>query len=386
MLNKLIIDQMLKLLDKTECGGLTVELPDRRRYDFHGQKEGPNADITIHDWRVASALVTRGDVGFAQSYRDGWWDSNDVYSLMLFALKNESTTDSIIFGNPIVSFGSQMLYAFQRNSLKGSRKNIQAHYDLGNEFYELWLDPTMTYSSALYRSPEDKLEQAQLNKYDRIIDELNQGSGSILEIGCGWGGFSDRASSRGDYEIRGLTLSDEQHAYAQRRLQDRANIVLEDYRIQNSKVDHIVSIEMFEAVGEQYWRTYFQKLKETLNAKGSAVIQTITIGDAFFSRYRKTTDFVRSFVFPGGMLPSPNRFKEEAQNAGFKLVDSFSFGHHYAQTLLDWSKNFECKLPQVRALGFDEEFIRIWRFYLLGCAAGFSAERTDVMQVKLVHA
>ncbi|MDA9009636.1 cyclopropane-fatty-acyl-phospholipid synthase family protein, partial [Alphaproteobacteria bacterium] len=288
-------------------------------------------------------------------------------------------------GNPFMALGTRLLYAFQKNTVKGSRKNIQAHYDLGNDFYKLWLDPTMTYSSALYKTEGEELAQAQLNKYDRIVDRLDRGSGSILEIGCGWGGFADRAAERGDFGIKGITLSDEQHAYAQQRLDGRADIVIEDYRHQKNKFDHIVSIEMFEAVGEQYWPTYFGKVKDLLAEKGNAVIQTITISEQFFDNYRKGTDFIRSFIFPGGMLPSPTRFKEEAQKVGLQVTDSFSFGHDYSTTLLEWMETFDQKKLEVLNLGFDEGFIKIWRFYLAGCAAAFSSERTDVMQIELRH-
>jgi cyclopropane-fatty-acyl-phospholipid synthase len=385
VLKKLIVDRLLKLLDKTEYGSFRLSLPDGRIYNFAGSQVGPAADLKLNDWRMAMSTFTKGDVGLAQAYRDGWWDSEDVYAMLVFAIQNQDALNAFIVGNPVAAFGSRIFYAFQKNTIKGSRKNIQAHYDLGNDFYKLWLDPTMTYSSALYKTKGEDLEQAQLNKYDRIVDRLDGGSGSILEIGCGWGGFGERAAALGDYGIRGITLSDEQHAYAQQRLGNKADIVLEDYRIQDSKVDHIVSIEMFEAVGEEYWSTYFGKIKELLNDKGCAVIQTITMADSFFDQYRKGTDFIRSYIFPGGMLPSPSIFKNEAEKAGLQLTGSFSFGHDYATTLLEWLKVFDERKADVLAQGYDEGFIRMWRLYLAGCAAGFSTERTDVMQIELRH-
>ena len=386
MFNKFLTDRLLKLLENAPWGSISVTLPDGRRHDFKGTTEGLHADLEIRDWRVVSSLIKHGDIGFAQAYRDGWWESNDLYALLRYGLENDETLGAFANGNPIMALGTRLVYAFQKNTMKGSRKNIQAHYDLGNDFYKLWLDPTMTYSSALYKDGKESLERAQLNKYDRIVDRLDNNSGSVLEIGCGWGGFADRASTRGDFGIKGITLSDEQHAYAKDRLGGRADIVIEDYRIQKSRFDHIVSIEMFEAVGEQYWPTYFGKVKELLAEKGNAVIQTITIADQFFDNYRKGTDFIRSYIFPGGMLPSPTRFKEEAQKVGLQVADSFSFGHDYSKTLLEWMKIFDEKKSDVLNLGFDEGFIKIWRFYLAGCAAGFSSERTDVMQVELRHA
>ena len=385
MFSKFLTERLLRLLEKAPWGSITITLPDGTRHDFEGPIAGVSADLDIRDWRLASSLVKHGDIGFAQAYHDGWWETSDLFALLRYAYDNDETLGTFANGNPIMALGTRLIYAFQKNTIKGSRKNIQAHYDLGNDFYKLWLDPTMTYSSALYKDKSEGLEQAQLNKYDRIVDHLT-GSGSVLEIGCGWGGFADRAISRGDYGIKGLTLSDEQHAYAQQRLGSKADIVIQDYRHETSRFDHIVSIEMFEAVGEQYWPTYFGKVKNLLSDKGNAVVQTITIGDQFFDNYRKGTDFIRSYIFPGGMLPSPTRFKEEAQKVGLQVADTFSFGHDYSQTLLEWLKTFDARKSEVMDLGFDEGFIKIWRFYLAGCAAAFTSERTDVLQVELKHA
>jgi cyclopropane-fatty-acyl-phospholipid synthase len=281
---------------------------------------------------------------------------------------------------------AMLSYLLKLNSLKGSKKNIHAHYDLGNEFYKLWLDPTMTYSAAIYKDQNETLEQAQHNKYDRIVDCLDQKSGSLLEVGCGWGGFAERAQDKGDFGIKGITLSEEQHDYARDRLGQKADIVLEDYRHQNGKFDNLVSIEMFEAVGERYWPTYFNKIGDLLSKNGKAVIQTITMNEHDFPRYRRGGDFIRSYIFPGGMLPSPSRFREEAEKVGLKAGNEFYFGQDYATTLEHWLKDFEAKRDEVKALGFDDGFIRLWRFYLAACVAGFRTGRTDVMQVELAHA
>ena len=274
-------------------------------------------------------------------------------------------------------------YLLRLNSVKGSKKNIHAHYDLGNDFYKLWLDPSMTYSSGIFKNSNDTLEQSQYNKYDRILDCLGEDKGSLLEVGCGWGGFAERAQTRGDFDVRGVTLSEEQHDYARDRLGAKADIVLEDYRHQNGTFDNIVSIEMFEAVGERYWPTYFNKIGSLLSKNGKAVIQTITMNDKDFPRYRQGGDFIRSYIFPGGMLPSPSRFEREVQKAGMQTGNTFYFGQDYARTLESWLHVFDQKKDEVIALGFDEGFIRLWRFYLAACIAGFRTGRTDVMQVEL---
>ena len=282
---------------------------------------------------------------------------------------------------------SKALYLFRKNSMKGSRKNISAHYDLGNDFYELWLDSTMTYSSALYKSEDESIETAQHNKYDRIISKLGTNSGNIIEIGCGWGGFAERALQQGDYGYKGITLSTEQHIYAQQRLNNsKANFVIEDYRIQQNKFDHIVSIEMFEAVGEKYWKTYFSKVKGLLAQKGKAVIQTITIADDMFETYRTSADMIRTYIFPGGMLPSKSVLNELTKNAELKCQDMFAFGQDYAKTLNIWLNKFNQNISPIKQLGYDDAFIRLWQFYLAGCVATFRTARTDVVQLELSHA
>ena len=230
------------------------------------------------------------------------------------------------------------------------------------------------------------LHEAQQNKYDRIINQLESNKGNLLEIGCGWGGFADRIADNGDFKIKGITLSSQQEAFAKNRLQDKATIAIEDYRHQTGKYDHIVSIEMFEAVGEKFWNTYFATIKSLLKAKGNAVIQSITIDDPFFDSYRKGGDMIRTFIFPGGMLPNPSRFEQEAATAGLKVTNRYAFGNDYATTLREWLNNFDAKINAVKALGFDDIFIRTWRFYLSACIASFRIKRTNVMQWRLEHA
>jgi cyclopropane-fatty-acyl-phospholipid synthase len=390
MFERQIETRLLKGLDGIRYGSLTLTTPDGRERGFAGPQPGPHADLTITDWRAVPAVAARGDIGLTEAYRDGWCDSSDLTALLLFGLRNEEPLEHFLYGHPLQSLLVRALYIFNRNTKAGSRRNIEAHYDLGNAFYRLWLDETMTYSSALF-APEDAgaadpLAAAQRRKYDRILDGLGAQSGRLLEIGCGWGGFAERALERGDFAHKGLTLSHEQAAFARARLGQGAEIALQDYRDERGRFDHVVSIEMFEAVGESYWPVYFDKLRSVLSDKGRAMIQTITVGDRYFDRYRKGGDMIRSFVFPGGMLPSPSRFDHEARRAGLRVEDAHGFGLDYARTLRDWLIRFEDRLGEVRALGFDEAFIRVWRFYLAACVAAFETGRTDVYQYRLAHA
>jgi cyclopropane-fatty-acyl-phospholipid synthase len=387
MLTRHLTNSLLRAMDGISHGEVTLQLPDGRSYSFSGAAAGASAHIIIHRWDAISKLAQKGDIGFAESYRDGEWDAQDVSTLLLFALQNEQALQPYIHGSAFIRALSRLAYYFTRNNLQGSRRNIRAHYDLGNEFYKLWLDPSMTYSSALYAIGEEELQVAQNNKYDRILNRLNTKSGRMLEVGCGWGGFAERAHQHGDFELKGITLSTQQYDYAKKRLaKTQSTISLEDYRHQTGHYDQIVSIEMFEAVGEQYWPVYFSKIKSLLAARGNAMIQTITIGEEHFERYRNSGDVIRTHIFPGGMLPSPERFVQEANKAGLKVTDSYAFGQDYATTLKNWLNNFDAKKEQIRSLGYDEKFIRLWRFYLASCYASFTIGRTDVMQMELAHA
>ncbi len=386
MLEQITSDQLFRRLDHLDTGTLELTTPDGKTRVFEGKNPGESANIELRDWRVVSNMVRKGDIGFAEDYRAGNWETDNLTALATIGLINRRALDRLVTGNNFSRTLSMLSYLLRLNSLKGSKKNIHAHYDLGNDFYKLWLDPSMTYSAAIYKNQSESLEQAQHNKYDRILDCLDQSSGSLLEVGCGWGGFAERAQDKGDFGIKGVTLSEEQHGYATDRLGNKADIVLEDYRHQHGKFDNIVSIEMFEAVGERYWPTYFNKIGDLLSKNGKAVIQTITMNEQDFPRYRRGGDFIRSYIFPGGMLPSPSRFREEAAKAGLKTGNEFAFGQDYGKTLEIWLQDFDAKYDEVKALGFDEGFIRLWRFYLAACIAGFRTGRTDVMQMELSHA
>jgi cyclopropane-fatty-acyl-phospholipid synthase len=331
-------------------------------------------------------VVARGDIGLGEDFIAGAWETDSIERLVSLFLVNLERLDGFAHGNLWNRLGFVLLNTIlRRNSEAGSSRNIKAHYDVGNEFYSLWLDETMTYSSALYRKPEESLADAQRNKYARILERVGVSKAHVLEVGCGWGGFAEMAV-QANHEITGITISPAQHAFATQRLAGRADLRLEDYRRTQGTFDAIVSIEMFEAVGERYWPRYFQVLSERLKRGGRAVLQIITIRDDLFAGYRTRSDFIRQYVFPGGMLPSLSQVSRHADRAGLKVACVHGFGQDYARTLRSWSNRFQSAEDKIRALGHGEQFLRNWQFYFGICAAAFSVNRTDVVQVELVHA
>ncbi len=386
MLDRLIQKRLLKSLNKTQYGSLTIELPDGAVFCFKGKDAGLDADIKLFDLRVVANLSIKGDVGFAEDYRNGYWTTNDLEKLISFGFQNDKLFQHYGNGGVIFKQFSKILYLTKRNNLKGSKKNIQAHYDLGNDFYKLWLDPSMTYSSAMFTYPEQCLTEAQHQKYDRLISKFTKPNASVLEVGCGWGGFAERAIDKG-HSVKCITLSNEQANYAKNRLLDaNAQIVIEDYRKQSGKYDYIVSIEMLEAVGKKFWPVYFNKLKELLKPGGKILLQTITIADDMFQQYTKNADMIRTFIFPGGMLPSERELNRQFKNTGLVCNDIYRFGQDYALTLRHWLKAFDNAYKEVKSLGFDDGFIRLWRFYLAACSAGFDAGRINVVQMEITNA
>lgn len=381
-----VAQHFIRALQNVSLGEITVTAPDGTEYHAAGTQDGPSARLIVHDWRAIRELATRGDIGFAEGYRDGLWDSPDLEAVIAFGLQNEAALKRYVFGSSLFRMLARLMRLRRPNSLRGSKDNIHAHYDLGNTFYGLWLDESMTYSSALFAGRHTELCTAQHQKYDRIIERLGSGSGDLLEIGCGWGGFAERACAQSNLAVKGITISGAQHTFARQRLGGEAQIALEDYREQQGRYDHLVSIEMFEAVGERYWPIYFGKLKSLLKPGGNAVVQTITIDDRHFADYKRGSDVIREYIFPGGMLPSPAAFKRAAEKAGLSITDRYAFGQDYAKTLNEWLHRFDAKRKDILALGFDERFIRLWRFYLAGCMASFRIGRTDVMQLELRHA
>jgi cyclopropane-fatty-acyl-phospholipid synthase len=383
---------MFRLLSQLRCGKITLRCPDGRSLEFSGTQPGPHATLALADWQVCGDILSRGDIGLAEAWIAGRAKTDDLTQLLLLAALNEQAIEEAIHGRWWATLAYRLRHWLRPNTRAGSRKNIHAHYDLGNDFYRLWLDPTMTYSAALFEGdPGRSLSDAQTAKYARILRELGAQPGQhILEVGCGWGGFAEHAARAG-CRVTGITISQAQLEYAQQRitaagLQDRVEFKLLDYRDLVGQFDHLVSIEMFEAVGERYWPDYFAMVRDRLAAGGRAVVQSITIADAKFERYRSGTDFIQQYVFPGGMLPSPRRFRELAAERGLAVTEMHAFGLDYAETLRRWHERFNSVAQQVQAQGFDERFMRTWRFYLAYCEAGFRAQATDVMQACLVHA
>ncbi len=383
---------LLRMLAQLQCGSIEVSCPDGRKLSFKGKRSGPHADLQLKDWKVCSDLLSRGDIGLAEAFIDGRAHSADLMRLLLLGALNEQALEQAIHGRWWATLAHRLRHLLRPNSRRGSRKNIEAHYDLGNDFYSLWLDPSMTYSSALFEGdPARSLEQAQQAKYARILRKLDaQPRDHILEIGCGWGGFAEFAARAG-CRLTGVTISPSQLEYAQRRIkaagfQGSVDLRLMDYRDLEGQFDHVVSIEMFEAVGERYWPSYFAAVRDRMRPGGRALVQTITIAEEKFERYRTGTDFIQQYIFPGGMLPSPGRFRQEANSQGLAVSEMHGFGLDYAQTLRHWHEQFNAVAQQVQDQGFDRRFMHTWQFYLAYCEAGFRARATNVVQALLTHA
>ncbi len=376
-----------KILSHLVCGSMRILLPDGREVAFAAATPGPDATLEIHRWRTVWRTITRGDMGFAESFIDGDCSSPDIAKVVELFVRNEAMLANIA-GWPPVHALNKLIHLRRANTRRGSKRNIVAHYDLGNEFFEHWLDDGMTYSSALYERDDLSLEAAQTAKQDRVLDalELSPG-GRVLEIGCGWGGLAERILASG-CRVTGLTLSPSQLAYAGRRLTksgDAADLRLQDYRDVKGTFDRIVSIEMMEAVGRAYWPSYFAMLRDRLSRDGHAVLQVITLDETRYAGYRDQVDFIQRYVFPGGMLPTPTIMREQAEAAGLALKSRFSFGQSYARTLEEWSRRFQAALPHIEAMGFDKRFQRLWTYYLAYCEGGFRAGILDVGLYTISH-
>jgi cyclopropane-fatty-acyl-phospholipid synthase len=390
----LVARAVFAILKRIRHGSIALTTPDGATHVFKGPEPGTRADLHLMDWKVASELMRSADIAMAECYRDGRLKSSDWTALLMFFVENAAPLEDVFYGNKLAVIYYRVLHWLRSNSKRQAKKNISAHYDLSNDFYQLWLDPTMTYSAGVgvesARSGQD-MEAAQFAKYDRILAILDPKPGEhILEIGCGWGGFAERAARTRGVQVTGITLSEAQLAFAEARMQRAGldhlvKLKLIDYRDIQAQFDHIVSIEMFEAVGEQYWPTYFAKVQECLKPGASAVVQAITIAEDAFPRYRETSDFIREYIFPGGMLAPVPRFVADANAAGLTAGEPFMFGIDYADTLKFWRDRIAAVDAEVKALGFDEKFLRIWRFYLCYCEAGFRTGRTDVMQIQLTR-
>mgnify|MGYP001182270189 FL=1 len=381
---------VFQLLSRLQTGTLDLQLPDGSQARF-GNGQAPRAALRLNDWRMCSAVLKAGDVGFAESWIDGAWSSPDLVALLTLFIANREAVESAIYGSWWGSLAHRVRHWLNRNSRRGSRKNIHAHYDLGNAFYREWLDETMNYSSALFEGDLDQpMPQAQHAKVRRALRESGiQPGGRLLEIGCGWGALAEAAATDFGARVTGVTLSTEQLAYAQERVRHagadaHVDLRLQDYRdIADGPFDAIASIEMFEAVGREYWASFFATLRGQLKPGAKACIQTITIRDDLFERYVRSTDFIQQYIFPGGLLPSPEAFRAEVQKAGLVMVNELAFGADYAETLRRWRVDFLARDAQVRRLGFDTRFMRIWEFYLAYCEAAFDTGNTNVMQFTL---
>lgn len=386
-----VFDLLLRLLAANwTWGRLTLVLPDGSTRQLVGREPGHAAVLDIRQPRFAARVLSNGDIGFAEGYMAGEWDSPNLAVLLETLVNNYDHIRRLFDGNVLMTAVNWVAHRLNRNSRRGARRNIHVHYDLGNAFYEAWLDPGMTYSAARFECADQPLEAAQRAKYvalARMMD-LREGQ-TVLEIGCGWGGFAEFAAREIGVRLTGVTISREQHDFARRRLfqaglAERADIRLMDYRDVQGRFDRVASIEMFEAVGREYWPTYFQKIRDVLNPGGRAGLQIITIQDALFDEYAFRTDFIQKYVFPGGMLPSEERLRPVIQDAGLRWDAVERFGLDYAETLKLWNQRFEAAWPGIsRQSGFDDRFRRLWRFYLAYCEAGFRSRRTDVIQLAL---
>ena len=383
--------QAFETVQKINCGRLDFVLPDGRTFRVEGWTPGPVAELDIHNPDCFARLIREGDLGFCDDYLEGWWSTPDLQALMDFVHEDNWDVYDGFPGMGLVRMYERLRHWLKRNSRSQAKRNISHHYDLGNEFYRLWLDDTMTYSSALFRTGQESLEAAQTQKYASMVDQLGAKPGDhVLEIGCGWGGFAEYAAKERGLRVTGLTISREQFAFAQERiaragLQEQVTFKLQDYRDERGSYDGIASIEMFEAVGEQYWPTYFGTVRDRLNPGGRATLQVITVEDHRFEAYRNTVDFIQKYIFPGGMLPSPSVLRAEVERAGLQVLRSIEFGESYSQTLRRWHDTFNEKWEEVARMGFDDRFRRMWNFYLTSCAGAFRGGNCDVTQITIAR-
>jgi cyclopropane-fatty-acyl-phospholipid synthase len=373
-------------------GRLDFVLPDGRQFRVEGKVPGLAAEVRVKNPEVFTRLVRDGDLGFCDAYLDGWWTTPDLQACLdLIQHPANNVVGDSFPGLSLIRAYERMRFWLQSNSKRQARKNIEYHYDLGNEFYRLWLDDTMTYSSAIFENGQESLETAQRRKYASMIDQMGAREGEhVLEIGCGWGGFAEYAARERGLKVTGLTISQAQHDYAVERiakagLSDRVEIKLQDYRDERGSYDGIASIEMFEAVGERYWPVYFGALRDRLKPGRNATLQIITIADQRWQLYRKGVDFIQKYIFPGGMLPAPSVLRAEVERAGLRVTGSIEFGESYSLTLRRWHESFNTHWSDVKKLGFDDRFKRMWDFYLASCAGAFQGGNCDVTQITVTR-
>ncbi|MFO1073741.1 MAG: cyclopropane-fatty-acyl-phospholipid synthase family protein [Geminicoccaceae bacterium] len=380
---------LLRLADRLSCGSLDLVLPDGTTRRLTGAAPGPHAVLVVHRGRVAHRYLRGGRLGFAEAYVAGDWDTPDLATLLALLSLNVEAWGNEQPSTPLRRWQRRLNHVLRPNSRTGSRRNIHAHYDLGNEFFAAWLDPSMTYSAALFGPEVRDLEQAQHAKNQALAERIGLTPGHrLLEIGCGWGGFALTAAKEFGARVTAITVSRAQAEYARARvfregLAEQVEILLEDYRDVRGRFDRIASIEMFEAVGERFWPVFFTQLRERLAPDGRAGLQVITIADRYFEAYRRDADFIQAYIFPGGMLPASGELARQVKAAGLTVLGELRFGGSYADTLRLWNERFQAAWPSVRELGFDERFRRIWTYYLAYCEAGFRTQATDVVQTVL---
>lgn len=380
-------NKIFKYLQKADQGYLEITTPEHTKIEIGNPESDLKATIKIKDWQLINQVALHGDIGFGEAYIDNLFETDNLINLLCFFAINQNKLEAIFHGNFLLSTAAFIKTIFNKNTLKGSQKNISFHYDISNDFFKIWLDESMTYSSGIFLNEDENLLTSQQNKYSRILQNINANAASTLEIGCGWGGFLEVGATNLQ-KIKALTISQEQARFAKERLANKnlsAEILIQDYRLETGKFDNIVSIEMFEAVGREYWPQFFNKIKSCLNANGKALIQTITIDESIFKKYAKSSDFIRKYIFPGGFLPSQTIFEKLCEASDLKVLDKFCFAHSYYKTLKIWFDNFNQNAAEIKKLNFDDAFIRKWQFYLAYCAAGFYARRTDVVQYCLTH-
>lgn len=383
--------RVFEIIRNMNNGRLDFVLPDGRRFRADSHRPGPKAEIVVHNPDVFARLIREGDLGFSDAYLDGWWSTPDLQAFMDLMLTGNDEVYDGFPGFGVLKAYEKFRFWLQSNSRRQAKKNIAHHYDLGNDFYGLWLDDTMTYSSAIFETGRESLERAQIKKYASVVDQMGAKPGDhVLEIGCGWGGFAEFAARERGLKITALTISRQQHDYAVARmarvgLADRVTIKLQDYRDEQGIYDGIVSIEMFEAVGEKYWPTYFETLLHRLKPGKAATLQVIILSEKRFKIYHDSVDFIQKYIFPGGMLPSAAVLRQQVEKAGLRVARSIEFGDSYSQTLRRWHRTFNEKWDPISNLGFDERFRRMWNFYLTSCASAFQSGNCNVTQITVTR-
>lgn len=383
--------QVFNALCQMDAGQLDIYLPDGRVFRAKGRNPGPASDLHIHNLDSFARLIREGDLGFSDAYLEGWWSTNDLQAFMDLVHMGADTVYDGFPGQGLARAYERFRFWLHRNHRKQARKNISYHYDLGNDFYSLWLDDTMTYSSAKFETGQESLEGAQTAKYASMVDQMGVKPGDhVLEIGCGWGGFAEYAAKERGLRVTGLTISEEQLKFARNRIEraglaGQVDLRMQDYRDCEGRFDGIASIEMFEAVGQKYWPTYFDTIRDRLKPDGRATLQIITVADRRWEIYQRGIDFIQKHIFPGGMLPSPGVLRQQVENSGLNVVQSIEFGPSYDQTLRRWHNTFNDRWDQIQSLGFDDRFRKMWNFYLTSCAAAFKTGTCDVTQITIAH-